>query len=139
MTQYRKLLWVVQASGETLSVGGSQSLIVLYLTIFAKTFCTLVCDSECRAVLTSVDLADVWGQCRISASICHVYQYGPQLTRQPLVAYYCRRGLARWSFSYVRGHMRPILTFYSLMFRSSRIEFFSLVACFTDILRFWDV
>ena len=46
---------------EILSLGGSRSLIVLYLNILENTFCNFLCASERRAVLTSVDLDDVGG------------------------------------------------------------------------------
>ena len=89
--------------------GRNSFLYFLYLTIFAKQFCILVCASECTAVLASVYLADVWGLCIIAASIWSMDQAGQQLTGQPLVTYVCRRGLSWWCFANVRGHMRPIL------------------------------
>ena len=57
------------AAGETLSVGRSLSLIVLYLIIFENPFCTLVCASEPRVVLSSVYLSNIWVMCIIAASI----------------------------------------------------------------------
>ena len=84
----------------------------LYLMISEKQFCTLVCASERRAVLAYVYLANVWGPFRIAASICSVDHYGLQLTGQTLVSFDCRRGLTRWSFEYVRGHIRLSLTIF---------------------------
>ena len=52
----------------------SRYLIVLYLNIIENSFCTLLCASERRAVLTSVDLEHVWKPCIIAASIFSVDQ-----------------------------------------------------------------
>ena len=76
----------------------SRYLIVLYLKIIENSFCTLLCASERRAVLTSVDLENVWKPCIIAASICSLDQDGPQLTYKPLLAYDCIRSLAQWYF-----------------------------------------
>ena len=96
MTRYSQILWGMQASGETLSVGGSLPLIVLYLIIFANSLCTLVCSSEHRSVLSSVELADMWGACRIDATVCSVYHAGPHFTGYPSVENDCRRGFVLW-------------------------------------------
>ena len=101
--------------------------------IFAKQFCTLVCASECRAVLAYVYLANMWCPFRIAAYIYSVDQAGKHLTGHPLVVFDCRRGLARWYFEYVRVHMRLSLPIFSLMFGPSGIEIFSLMACFNEI------
>ena len=78
MTRYWQLFCVIQAAGETLSLGGILSLIVLYLMIFTKLFCALVRASKHRAVLSFVDLANVWYLCIIAASICSVDHAGSQ-------------------------------------------------------------
>ena len=108
------LLWGMQASGDTLIVGRSLYLILLYLMIFANNFCALVCTSKSREVLAHT--------CIIAASILPVDHNGPQFTVHPSVENYCRRGFPLWWVSYVHGHMSPILTILYLIFRHSGID-----------------
>ena len=63
-----------------LKCGRKSVLNFLYLMIFAKPFCSLVCASNRREVLASVDLADVLGPCIKAASVFFVDYYGPQFT-----------------------------------------------------------
>ena len=139
ITQYWRLLWGMQDARETFSVGGSLSLIVLYFRIFANPFWTLVCASKRRAVLASIDLANMCGPWRIAASILSVDHYGPQLTGHPSVDNDCRRWFSLWWVVYVRGHMSPILLILSLIFRTSGIVILLLIACFNEMFRCWDV
>ena len=109
MARHWWILWGMQPAGETLSVGRSLSLIVLFFMTISKPFWILVCASECRAVLAYIDLDDMYGPWRISASIFSVDHAGIQFTGQPSVDNNCRRGFTRWWVAYVRGHMSPSL------------------------------
>ena len=131
----------MQAAGETFSVGGSLSLIVLYFRIFENPFWTLVCASENRSVLASIDLVDMCGLWIIAASIFSVDHDGPKFTGQASVDNDCRRGFSRWwrYLAYVHGHMSPSLPIIYLMFSPSGIELSLLMAWFVDIFSCWDV
>ena len=136
---YWRLLWRLQAAGETLSVGKSLSLIFLYLVIFAKPLCALVCNSKRREVLASVDLDNIQGTCIIAAYICSVDHTGPQLTGHPPVENYCRRGFALWWVAHLHGHISTSLPSLYLIFIPSFMELSLLIAYFADIFRCWDV
>ena len=56
----------------------------------------MVCASKRMAVLTSMELADMWGLCRMAASIFSVDHDGPLLTVNNSVESDCRRGFTRW-------------------------------------------
>ena len=139
MTQYWRLLWVIQAAGETLSVGWSLSLIVLYSMIFAKPFCTLVCAFKRRKVLEYVDVTNMWEPCIIDAYIWSVDHVGPHLTGKNSVENDCIRGFSLWWVAYVCGHMSPILPILSLIFSASSMDLSLLIACFVAIFWCWDV
>ena len=99
----------------------------------------MVCASKRMAVLTLMELADMWGLCRMAASIFSVDHDGPLLTVNNSVESDCRRGFTRWWVEYVRSHMSPISPILSLVFNSSGIELSLLIYCFSDILRCWNV
>ena len=86
-----------------------------------------------------MDLSDMWGPCRMDASIWSIDYSRPQLTGNTLVENYRRRGFARWWVAYVSSHMSPRLPILSLIFSPSGIDISLLISWFTEILRCWDV
>ena len=122
ITKDWRLWWKMQAAGNSLSVGRSLSLIVLYFRIFENPFWNLVCTSDRKAVLVSIDLASMWGPCIISDSIFSVDNYAPQLIGQLSVENDCSRCFSQWWVVYVHVHMSPSLHILSLVFIPSGIE-----------------